>query len=413
MVAVKPRLILQSNWHDRLLRQRGTVWISFKRPGEPVVDGELYVSKQRYSGAINVSASEGFRAIFSHPGQLEAAFDEVTCKFNPPIECFTTHGIQRNICALDVQMYGGLGMSADQTGTVRVWGKENGELRQCLAGHRSVVETCRFFPSEAVCVTGSMDTTVKIWSPTSGVNAATMRGHSAGVTSLDFADSGSNMVSTSRDGCAKLWDVNTQRCLISFRPNSGPVYDCSVFRADVRLVDLGEDRSVAHERGTQSKLLALATEGRKVVGYGLQTREEIFNIDTSAAVNCVTFLSDVSLICGCQNSEMYAVDLRMTSRPYAHVKESRGAFISLFPECPGIIATTTDGSAFVFNRRLATYSEMTGPNCDPVYRAVTDVDHAYTCCKDGLVRKYRRIRQPATDVPCDRRCDPGRHPWGE
>ena len=70
--------------------------------------------------------------------------------------------------------------------------------------------------------------------------------------------------------------------------------------------------SSADERGTQSKLLALATEGRKVVGYGLQTREEIFNIDTSAAVNCVTFLSDVSLICGCQNSEMYAIDLRMS-----------------------------------------------------------------------------------------------------
>ena len=109
------------------------------------------------------------------------------------------------------------------------------------------METCRFFPSEQVCVTGSMDTTLKIWSPMSGVNAATMRGHSAGVTSLDFADTGSNMVSTSRDGCCKLWDVNTQRNLMSFRPNAGPVYDCSVFRADVRLVELGEDRAVARE----------------------------------------------------------------------------------------------------------------------------------------------------------------------
>ena len=48
---------------------------------------------------------------------------------------------------------------------------------------------------------------------------------------------------------------------------------------------------------------------------------------------------------------------------------------------------------------------MTGPNCDPVYRAVTDVDFAYTCCKDGFIRKYRRIRQPATDTICDNRCE--------
>ena len=37
--------------------------------------------------------------------------------------------ISLQVCALDVQMFGGLGMSADQTGTVRLWGKQNGELR--------------------------------------------------------------------------------------------------------------------------------------------------------------------------------------------------------------------------------------------------------------------------------------------
>ena len=90
--------------------------------------------------------------LFCFQDQLEAAYDEVRCKFNPPIEVFGTHGIQRNVtslkaqnsditrflhfleislqvCALDVQMFGGLGMSADQTGTVRLWGKQNGELR--------------------------------------------------------------------------------------------------------------------------------------------------------------------------------------------------------------------------------------------------------------------------------------------
>ena len=84
------------------------------------------MSKQRYSGAINVTASEGFRCVFSHPvrdvdpivkmshifsgvllfcfqDQLEAAYDEVRCKFNPPIEVFGTHGIQRNVTSLKSQ----------------------------------------------------------------------------------------------------------------------------------------------------------------------------------------------------------------------------------------------------------------------------------------------------------------------
>ena len=34
------------------------------------------------------------------------------------------------------------------------------------------------------------------------------------------------------------------------------------------------------------------------------------------------------------------------------------------------------------------YTELTGSDCDPVYRAVTDGRSLFTCCRDSLIRRY-------------------------
>ena len=36
--------------------------------------------------------------------------------------------------------------------------------------------------------------------------------------------------------------------------------------------------------------------------------------------------------------------------------------------------------------RLCT--ELTGSDCDPVYRAVSDGRNLFTCCRDSLIRRY-------------------------
>lgn len=47
-----------------------------------------------------------------------------------------------------------------------------------------------------------------------------------------------------------------------------------------------------------------------------------------------------------------------------------------------------DGSCFRVNNLHETTLELTGPDCDPVYKVVSDGSAIYTTCRDGCVRKY-------------------------
>ena len=40
------------------------------------------------------------------------------------------------------------------------------------------------------------------------------------------------------------------------------------------------------------------------------------------------------------------------------------------------------------NEAYETSLELTGPDCDPVYKVATDGTYMYTACRDGGVRKY-------------------------
>ena len=54
-------------------------------------------------------------------------------------------------------------------------------------------------------------------------------------------------------------------------------------------------------------------------------------------------------------------------------------------------AVSGDGSCFYTNELFDTTLELSGPDCDPVYRVVTDGQYLYSCCRDGLVRKYAKM----------------------
>jgi len=47
-----------------------------------------------------------------------------------------------------------------------------------------------------------------------------------------------------------------------------------------------------------------------------------------------------------------------------------------------------DGSCSYIDNQQEMCVELTGPDCDPVYKTSFDGTHIYTCCRDGLIRKY-------------------------
>ena len=55
----------------------------------------------------------------------------------------------------------------------------------------------------------------------------------------------------------------------------------------------------------------------------------------------------------------------------------------------GFIASQGDGSYFIVQQDLNYVTEITGADCDPVYKVATWEKQIYTCCRDGLVRRYQ------------------------
>ena len=123
------------------------------------------------------------------------------------------------VLSLDVTP-GGLAVSSDSEGKLKVWTTTNGEIRvgrqnpswqktywsepnivlqqdseanpvapcrfvfisqRDLEGHYGDVYSCRFFPSGVVVLSGGSDMQLKIWSAESGKCAATLTGHHAGL----------------------------------------------------------------------------------------------------------------------------------------------------------------------------------------------------------------------------------------
>lgn len=47
-----------------------------------------------------------------------------------------------------------------------------------------------------------------------------------------------------------------------------------------------------------------------------------------------------------------------------------------------------DGSCFNVDEHFETRVELTGSDCDPVYKICTDSANIYASCRDGTIRKY-------------------------
>ena len=80
----------------------------------------------------------------------------------------------------------------------------SGEMRLCLTGHKTQVNTIALLPNGDL-VSGSFDQTLKIWNLESGVLKTTLRGHSHTVSSLAIL-SGNRIASGSGDNSVKIWN---------------------------------------------------------------------------------------------------------------------------------------------------------------------------------------------------------------
>uniref|UniRef100_A0A2K6MKD9 Proteasomal ATPase-associated factor 1 n=1 Tax=Rhinopithecus bieti TaxID=61621 RepID=A0A2K6MKD9_RHIBE len=284
----------------------------------------------------------------------------------------------------------GLGVSSSTDGTMKIWQASNGELRRVLEGHVFDVNCCRFFPSGLVVLSGGMDAQLKIWSAEDASCVVTFKGHKGGILDTAIVDRGRNVVSGSRDGTARLWDCGRSACLGVLADCGSSINGVAVGAAD-NSINLGAPEQMPSERevGTEAKMLLLAREDKKLQCLGLQSRQPVFLFIGSDAFNCCTFLSGFLLLAGTQDGNIYQLDVRSPGAPVQVIHRSGAPVLSLLSFRDGFIASQGDGSCFIVQQDLDYVTELTGADCDPVYKVATWEKQIYTCCRDGLVRRYQ------------------------
>ncbi|XP_051882320.1 proteasomal ATPase-associated factor 1-like isoform X2 [Pristis pectinata] len=269
------RIFIQSDWARALWENEREAWVSCKIPGATTLYGCIKCQGVGKDGIPVVTASEGFEVteVTKKSILISCPDGNAASKFLMPYAIFSRIHT-KSITSMDISSGGGLGVSCSTDGTMRVWQANNGELRRELVGHVYDVNTCRFFPSGIVILSGGMDAQLKIWSVEDGNCSVTLNGHKGGILDTAIVERGRNVISSSRDGTVRLWDCGMSTCLAVLADCGTPINGCSVGVAENTL-NLGSPKHQTSEReiGTEGKLLLLAREDRKLQSIGLLSRE--------------------------------------------------------------------------------------------------------------------------------------------
>ncbi|XP_074641486.1 proteasomal ATPase-associated factor 1-like isoform X2 [Tubulanus polymorphus] len=386
-------LILQSDWDSVLRENNGAVWITFKKPDSKSVYGDLKSHGISTNNQPYVTASDNFQVVDLGSKSITLKYDSEAescqCKFQGPVVTFSSlHAKNKAVQCLDVTS-GGLAVSCDTEGKLLVWETSSGEIRRKLEGHIADVYTCRFFPSGIVILSGGADMMLKIWCAQTGKCAATLSGHKQAITDTAIIEKGRNVISCSKDGTAKLWDCGTQSCITTFECSSG-VITSSALKAPNSVVDLGTLSHQPNDREmlTEGKLLLITTENGSLQGYGVQTRSKVFDVRIDDALNCCTFVRDYDMIAGTQDGRIVAYDIRNMSHQLCSVLLGRGPVLSSLNTSQGLFITSGDGSVTCLDSQYNSVLDLTGSDCEPIYKLVFSGTHYYTACRDGCIRKY-------------------------
>ncbi|NWI54030.1 PAAF1 factor, partial [Calyptomena viridis] len=353
-------------------------------PGKPTLYGSVTRRGLSSEGVLDIAASEGFVVgeVTKKSILISCPHENVSTKFLAPYTTFSRIH-QKSITCLDISSGGGLGVSTSTDGTMKIWQAANGEIR--VRASNFCVLWCVGHSRGPLAVT-----LLDLGNSCFECLCERSLCFHAGILDTAIVDRGRNVLSCSRDGTARLWDCGKSACLDVLVDCGSPINGIAVGAADDSL-NLGTPEKPPSERevGTEGKILLLAREDKKLQGVGLQSRQPVFLFVGSDAFNCCTFLSSTYILAGTQDGNIYQLDVRNTNAPIQVIHRSGAPVLSLLPYRDGFIASQGDGTCFILQQDLDYVLDLTEADCDPVYKVSSWEKEIYTCCRDGIVRRYQ------------------------
>ncbi|CAF3643528.1 unnamed protein product [Adineta steineri] len=421
-VETHPRILIQHDWALNIEQNSlpADVWLEFKHGSGDItrltqnVHGvcSLKASTDEEAKVYRTSASDNFQSgdidknqrqlrikirdtnfrtkkAFSTTSRHEESANRST--INPLIDVpeRTKHQTQQTQASVYPHWFdissGGVGLTALSNGEITIWDIENGEIRRKFKGHDEDAYISRFFPSDFAVVSGGADMRVKIWSLDSDNNQihdTTLAGHRSRITDVLALDQ-QRVLSASNDGSVLLWDITKNEQIN-------------------KLAEL-ENNSINSITLTDSSTLACGCHDGTIRFYNLNnkdSKEILGEIKVNSPISTLCYLPELNqLVCGTEQSIIGIYDIRQLNNVPIHAwKEQRGKITSIVPhkDNGGILATTSDGSCFAYNKEeLSTMSDIsqchvtdyTGAD-DAIMNGKIFNNRIYSICRDGFLRIY-------------------------
>ncbi|CAG8764972.1 13755_t:CDS:10, partial [Rhizophagus irregularis] len=272
---------VQSDWVEVISDVlRGTVvsesfWVSCYRKGSASIHGSVQVKKSFVeSHSVELTGKDGIvvEKITNYSFYVSCGELGITKTIIKGTKAtFKIHNSA--IKSMDISPGGGLFVTGDNDGLLKVGDTSDGSVRRELKGHVADITTCRFFPSGQVILSGASDFQLRIWSALDGSNPVTFKGHTKGVTDSAIIDKGRNVLSSARDGTIRLWECGSSS-IIRTMGN----YTCAVNKIAIGLFPSESiiERKSNSEMATDDKLVICVLEDGSINGIDLMSKEEAF-----------------------------------------------------------------------------------------------------------------------------------------
>lgn len=326
------------------------------------------------------SRTERVISVTHQPSGLSTAFIA-------PVATFT--GIHsKSVLCLSVGE-GGLGVSVCTDNKLLIWETKTGIVRRSLEGHLFDVYTCRLFPSGIVVLSGGGDMQLRIWDAATGACPVVLKGHTGAVLDTAVVERGKNIISVSKDGKARLWSCGQAKCIATLL-SAESIINCCAITDVASQVNLPPPAEIPDEleHGTAGKVLLVGCEEGLVYLVAVESRSLMGSFSLGAAVLSVCWASSTLGVVGLSNGCLDVVDAAtLTTRPLAH--HSASPVESLTPHAGGVLAGRRDGTCQFYTLDGSSPYQLTGSDCDPIYKISSDSNYIYTACRDGVIRKYR------------------------
>ncbi|KAK4053334.1 hypothetical protein OIO90_003946 [Microbotryomycetes sp. JL221] len=270
------------------------IWISCYAHDRPSVHGKARVSdSDETPSGIKLEARHGIDCEMVDLTTLRvscASLDVPTTKVKFPSA--SPLNVKGSLESLDVSPDGSRLVVGGKNGLGRVTSFATGLEDVSLRGHASDVSVVKFFPSNEVVLTGSLDMSARVFSALDGSNPRTLKGHTKAVTGLHLIGRGKRVLTSSMDGTVKLWQVSDGQTVMQWTLSQpvtalavvGGVQDAADDTLDGRLC------IVAHSNGTAT-MFALDT--------GVIEAKTIFDTGRPSPLHCIAYNAQSALLaCG-------------------------------------------------------------------------------------------------------------------